>query len=108
MLDLLPDDEQRAVRPSGTVSEELDQFRYEDLIHAAEEAMTRDCADELEKEDLMRDIHDLSQRAVEAFLWSATQSFPPHLKQELTKILPLNLRSRMNLYSGGNEEEKVA
>jgi len=49
-----------------------------------------------------------SQLAAEAFLWAVIHDLPPELKNRMHDLLPLDLRSRMNLYSGYSDEVQVA
>ena len=44
----------------------------------------------------------------DAFLWAVAGDLPPDMKNRMLPHLPAELRSRMNLYSGFTEDQKVA
>jgi hypothetical protein len=47
-------------------------------------------------------------RVTDYFLWAIAQEFSPELKHRISENLPVDLRTRMNLYSGHVEQSKVA
>jgi hypothetical protein len=51
---------------------------------------------------------ELERRIADAFLWAMSGDLPAELKADLTRELPAELRSRMNLYSAYSEDQKVA
>jgi hypothetical protein len=51
---------------------------------------------------------DSSELIADSFLWAVAQELSPELKWKLTQELPVDLRSRMNIYAGGGEDSKVA
>jgi hypothetical protein len=51
---------------------------------------------------------DSSEAIADFFLWSVAKEITPDLKWKLIQELPVDLRSRMNLYTGDNEDSKVA
>lgn len=48
------------------------------------------------------------RQAVDAFLWSFANELPADLKAQLCELLPLELRSRMDLYSSISDDARVA
>jgi hypothetical protein len=48
------------------------------------------------------------REAAEVFLWTVLQGIPGELKTRISENLPLELRSRMDLYSAGSDEARVA
>jgi hypothetical protein len=58
--------------------------------------------------DSEAEFEKLCNQMAEVFLWAVSQEFPPELKTRMIECLPLDLRSRMNLYSGHTDEGKVA
>ena len=55
----------------------------------------------LDEETFYRSVAD-------TFLWAVIQEIPPELKGPLARELPMELRSRMNLYCAHSEGEQVA
>lgn len=53
-------------------------------------------------------LHPLATRVTDAFLWAVVNEVDPLLKARIAETLPTEFRSRMSLYSGTTEEEKVA
>jgi hypothetical protein len=51
---------------------------------------------------------DSSEAIADFFLWSVAQELSPDLKWKMIQELPADLRSRMNLYTGDNDDSKVA
>lgn len=70
-------------------------------ISTASSATMNRSADNFEEQEYF-------ERIADTFLWAIAQEIPPDLKARMTHVLPVDIRSRMNLYSGGNEESKVA
>ena len=50
----------------------------------------------------------LCHQIADAFLWAVAYEVPAEIKIRMTEELPLELRSRMNLYGAHSEREKVA
>ena len=73
---------------------------YPDLLEAAERSM-------LEPIELPPDP-EFFNHVVDYLLWSFAQEFPPEVKHRISENLPVDLKTRMNLYSGPVEGSKVA
>lgn len=73
---------------------------YPDLIEIAMRSL-------IEPIELPQDA-EFFAHVVDYFLWAFAQEFPPEIKDRISENLPIDLRSRMNLYSGHVEESKVA
>jgi hypothetical protein len=48
------------------------------------------------------------RKIADAFLWAFAQEFSSEMKYQLSELLPVDLRSRMNLYVGGSDQSQVA
>jgi hypothetical protein len=51
---------------------------------------------------------DSSEAIADFFLWAIAQEITPDLKWKLIQELPVDLRCRMNLYTGDTDDSKVA
>lgn len=82
-------------------------LHYADFLHHACETICEHCP-ELSGDMKNATLDSLAERAVDAFLWTVAQEFPVELKTRIAHALPVEMTSRMNLYSGWSEESKVA
>lgn len=102
---LLPEDARRKltglrVRAGGHGNPEIG---YPDFVQKAFEILNRS-----DFPTRTRELQRLASRIADSYLWSVAQEFPPDLKSRIADLLPIELRSRMNLFSGHGEEEQVA
>lgn len=90
-------------------SEVDDSIAFPDFIEGARHALgLSELLDSPEYADSEARYENLSRRVAEAFLWLVTIDLPPDLKARMAALLPMDLRSRMNLYTGIADESKVA
>lgn len=73
---------------------------YQDLVETAEHSLMEPMS--------APSSPDFFQRAVDFFLWAFAMELGLELKERIAGNLPVDLRTRMNLFSGFAEEAKVA
>lgn len=104
LLELLPeavggdDSDSVCLRRSAAQQPEL-SIGYPDLVELAQRSL-------IEPLSILED--EFFERVVDYFLWEFAQQLSPDLKYRISENLPVDLRTRMNLYSGHVEESKVA
>jgi hypothetical protein len=99
LLDLLPEDESRTALALEAQTDEDASIGYPDFIEKAEQA--------LGSTGLGVDPA-ISHEIADAYLWAVVHEIPPDMKYQLIRALPLELRSRMDLYSASSDDAKVA
>jgi hypothetical protein len=95
----LPELEYEELQLAAVIQPDL-TIGYPELVEQASRSFRSETL-ELELEP------DFFERLVDFFLWSFAQEFSPELKVRISENLPVDLRTRMNLYSGHAEEAKV-
>ncbi len=98
MLRMLPDEKQAALSSlkKSADSDGESSIGYPTFIERAALALGVN-----EDDETIREITD-------AFLWGVVEEIPGEFKVRLTEVLPVELRSRMDLYSERENESKVA
>jgi hypothetical protein len=98
---LLP--EEAAALEASSRSEECAAIGYPDFLERASHALGMILPD-----SQLEELESLASRIVDTFLWSVVWEIPEDVKAEMRGLLPLELSSRMNLYTGVADSARVA
>lgn len=82
-------------------------LHYVDFVRQAREAVYERCPELSGRLDDDA-LDSLAERTAETFFWAVAQGLPLDLKDRIARVLPVEMASRMNLFSGTSEESKVA
>jgi hypothetical protein len=111
LISMLPDGQKEKPRHLARIGRTGadSSIGFPDFVERAKCAMgVSDGADLSRFENSDEEYDRFCQKVAEIFLWSFAQELPPDMKIRMHDSLPMDLRSRMNLYSGYSEQEKVA
>ena len=108
-LPQMPNSSSRFILKIYAESEADDSIGFSDFVEGTHHALglsdLLDTPEYAESEDC---YNDLCTKVTETFLWLVANDLPPELKSKMREHLPPDLLSRMNLYSGGADESRVA